>query len=310
MVDTLYYGVMTLKLRPVKWFRGLTDFAQQVLGLVLILILAALGWWGFRSYTAPQHVFEGMIRNNLSTNGVIRHSSSTSGSQKVDQYLQLSFVGPMTARNVATVSQDAEGTKSKVTTETIGTLTADYSRYVSVETTQKNADGKLPDFSQVKNVWGKTEDVSSLQYLNQGVLGIIPFGNINGSSKQELVRQFVAAYEVDYGKVKQEVVNGRKSWVYPVKLHTDKYVTAVKSLSKQLGAGDQPSLDPRAYQQSPPINLTIAVDKLSRQLVQVTYTDAKQKEDYSSYGITAPIALPTKTVPFADLQKQLQEIVQ
>lgn len=302
---------MRISFHPVRWFKSLTDFAQQVLVLLVVVLLAVLGWSWFRSYTSPRAVFEGMLRNNLSTTGVIRQGTTDGEGQKMEQYLQLSFAGPAAARNVVTVTQTGENNeKSTVKTETIGTATADYSRYLAVTTTQKGASGKTPDFTDVVNVWGKSENRESLQYLTQAVLGVIPFANLPSENKAALVNGLASAYEVDYGKVKQQTVNGRKTWVYPVKVHTDKYVVTLKQISQALGLGDQPSLLATDFQNSPPIELSIAVDKLSRQLVQVTYTGTKQVENYSGYGLTTPIALPEKTVPFEQLQQRLQQAAQ
>lgn len=301
---------MHISLHPIRWFKSLTEFAQQVLVLVIIILLVVLGWGWYRMYTNPRQVFEGMLRNNLSTNGVIRQGGSDSDGQKMEQYLQLSFVSPVAARNIVTITQKAENGNTTIKTETIGTINADYSRYLEVTTNQKNANGQVPNFKDVINVWGKNEDKANLQYLTQATLGVIPFANLNSANKIELVKGLIAAYEVDYSKVKQQTTNGRKTWVFPVKVRTDKYVVTLKQISKAMGLGDQPSLVPADYVGSPPIELNIAVDKHSRQLVQVSYKDSKQVENYSAYGLRNPIALPEKTVPFEQLQQRLQNIAQ
>lgn len=301
---------MSQPIRPLKLWRELTDFARQALVLLVLLVLIAAGWWIFRQYTKPQAVFEGMIKNNLSTTGVVRQSSQRGEGQQIEHYTQLSFVGPVASQNLVTITRGEGPDKSKVTTETLGTLSADYSRYKEITTNQKNPDGSKPDFSRVINIWGKTDDQANLQYLNQAFLGAVAFANLNGSNKSSLASELIAAYKVDYAQVKSETINGRKSWVYQVKLDTGKYIAVIKKISKSMGLGDQPALDPQESQGSLPISLTIAVDKLSRQLVKVTYVDGKQEENYLSYGLRQPIDAPDQSITFAELQDRLEQTIQ
>jgi hypothetical protein len=214
------------------------------------------------------------------------------------------------ARNVVQVKQTGGDIKSTVKTETIGTLSADYSRYLEISTTQQAASGQPADFSKVENIWGKNDQLATTHYLRQANLGLIPFGNVSGGDTDVLINALLNSYQVDYRSVTMKVVNGRQVWVYSVKVDMDKYIAVLKRISKAVGLGDQPDLNAEVYKDQPDIAVNVAVDKASRQLVQLTYAATKETEDYSAYGLDRPVQLPTQTIPFTELQDRLQQIPQ
>ncbi len=292
--------VITLTIRPSQ------TISMIVAGVILFAVFSVL--WVQKIYNGPQQVFWGMVQNNLRTSGVTKRSVSDQGGQKVDQYTQLSFVDPIASRSYVDLSQGGGENSTAVKSETIGTKTADYSRYITIRTNQKSQDGKSMNFDTVQGVWGKTDQIGSTQYYRQAALGLLVFANLDRDSATKITKtirdqQILVA---DYSKTKSDTINGKHVWTYAVKLDIAKYITVLKENAKILPIGNIDELDPEQYKSNPPVDLKISVGKYSRQIVQ-TETPDGQKEDYLAYGLKTPIVLPEKTIPISELQKRLQQ---
>ncbi len=277
---------------------------------LIIFIVSGVMWWR-QVYNNPRRVFETMLSNNLSTQGVTRSSKSVSEGTPIDKTEQISFVPKIASRTLVIIDQKApDGASTSITSETIGTLSQDYSRYIKINTSQKNAEGKPLDYSKVINIWGKSDSLQGEpQNFSQATLGLIPFANLNESTKNKVleVMNKTNAYEVDYSKVEPKVVGNKAALVFPVKVNTAGYVEALKIVAKATGLGDTPGLDPKSYKDQPPIEIKIIIDKHSRHILEVDYGQ-DQKEQYSAYGLSLPIELPNKTIPINELQQKVQDI--
>lgn len=282
-----------------------TPLAISIVALA-ILVVSSLMWWT-KVHDSPNRVFNGMLRNNLSVTSVTRTTTSLqdTGFSKVEQ---ISFVSPSATHALITIDQPEESGGSKVRTETIGTLTNDFSRYLSISTSQKSESGKDLDFSSVKGVWGKTEGGARPAYFAEAMQGIVPFANLGPVARDQVIESIktTKAYEVDFANVKPKRIGRKSALVYPVKVNLEAYVTIIKDLSKSAGVPDTSSLNPEDYKGQPPIEISLTVDKLSRQVLEVSY--GQQSEEYTSYGLKNPVALPTKTIPAESLQQKVQEI--
>ena len=282
----------------------------QVISLVaaIILISTSLVWWT-KVHNNPRRVFEGMLNNNLSTASVTRTTTASDGSG-LDKQEQVSFVPPYGMHSIVTVTQEGSDiSSSRVVTETIGTLAEDYSRYLSINTTQKGKSGKQLDFRSIQGTWGKTGiENGNPKYFSQSILGLIPFANLDTKTRQDTLNQLNSnkTYVVDYSKVKPSKYKGKSALVFPVKVDAKGYVGVLKKLSKNLGVADTNGLDPESYAGQPPIEISITVDKASRHVLEVTY--GQQKEVYSSHGLSLPVQTPTKSIPVDQLQQKVREI--
>lgn len=283
-----------------------TPLAISIVALA-ILVASSLMWWT-KVHDSPNRVFNGMLKNNLSVLSVTRTTTSLqdTGFSKVEQ---ISFVSPSATHALVTIDQSEESGGSKVRTETIGTLTNDFSRYLSISTSQKSESGKELDFSSVKGVWGKTEgDGSQPAYFAEALQGIVPFASLGPVARDQAIESIktTKAYEVDFVNVKPKRIGRRSALVFPVKVNLEAYVKIIKDISKRAGVPDTSSLNPEDYKGQPPIEISLTVDKLSRQVIEVSY--GQQREEYSAYGLKNPVLLPTKTISAEALQQKVQEI--
>lgn len=274
----------------------------------LVFTFAGISWWR-HVYNSPHRVFEAMMSNNLSTSGVTRETKNEQAGSTIDKLEKISFVPEAGAQSLINIKQSGNGAESDVQTETMGTVTADFSRYNKITTSQKNAEGKGLDYSSIQNIWGKSvPGESQPQYFSQAVLGIVPFANLNPETKTKVLKVLSdkKAYEVDYSGVKPLRINGKSALVFPVSVDTAGYVEALNIIIESLGLQGA-KLDPAQYKGQPPISITLTVDKLSRHLIEASIS-GQQKETYSAYGVTTALQYPDKTIPVSQLQQKVQAI--
>jgi hypothetical protein len=280
----------------------------------LLLLLSGWLWWQY-IYQSPQNVFAAMLQNGLSSPGVTKTVNQTSQDGSLKAVTQLAFGSQNYAHSVSTVSQPGTGSQEQsVTTETIGTLSAQYVRYSNINTGVRN-DGKKPDFSKVQDVWGKADvdssaPPSSNRMLVEGIIGTVPVANLSASQRQELLKLINdnKVYATDYAVIKKKEA-GRNLYVYSVKINPQAYIKMLQTFTAQVGLGAVDGLDSASYANAQPINADFSVDPVSHQLVKISYKDGSDRvETYESYGAVPNINLPTNPIPLAELQQRVQQI--
>jgi hypothetical protein len=292
---------------------------MYALGAV-ILIGSAWLWWT-RLYLSPQRVFWDMFSTSLSTRGVSIETEQSTGQGTVKQTVQYELGPTNRAHSLTTLSQGA----TKVRTEIIGTKDADYTRYISIDTDQKNATGKAIDVSKVVGMWTKSDDAvqtetqsSGHQLLAQAALGIglpigsvpVPIGELPPKARAKLLEQIKnqGIYETSFQNVTKRTVNGRLQYVYDVKMQTILYVRLMKQFASQLGLHELDKVDPNAYQSTEPLQMRLVVDARSRQLTAVEREGTDYKQVYSGYGVVVDAPIPAKTISTNELQQRLQAL--
>jgi hypothetical protein len=280
---------------------------------IVLLVVAGLVWWNF-VYQSPSRVFEGMLQNNLQTSSVTKHQISTTNGQSAEQYLRLQLGGTNASQWLVTLKQAG----SNVTTESIGTPSAGYIRYVHLATSQTQTNGKPYNFSSILGVWGKTDVKSggpqaqlfSQSLLDVGTAPIPPIGNLSPDNQQNVL-QFMhdqAIFTPDYSTMQRTTLDGRRVYVYSVSVKLAPYLRMMQAFAHDNGLKDLDNINPSDYQTVPPVTLVFMVDTLSHQLRKVSYEAAKFTESYSDYGLTSSIVIPTKTIPVTELQTRLQKL--
>ena len=292
-----------VKKSPITWL---------VAAAAVILIVSVWVWWN-SVYMSPRRIFWGMMANNLATESVTRHIKQEGNGQTLDQYIQLQFGALNASRSLIVAKQPEQNGKSEVTSETIGTTKNDYSQYIDIKTSQRNAQGKPVDTSKVVRIWGKTDKPKAgqqalTQYFQQSVLGIVPFANLTSSERQKLLQllQEKNVYDISRQQPKTNKLHGRAVYIYTVSINPKAYIEMLLAFTKALGI-DIPNLDPSAYESSQPLKAKFTIDKLSRQLRKVSYSEGGQEEEFSAHGLEQPIALPTKTIPIGELQNRVRQ---
>lgn len=298
------YKKIFAKKYVVRWFIG---------GGVVLLLVAGGLWWCKLSIT-PERVFWGMIDQSFQTTGVTMSSTSMQGEASLEQHLQYS----LGTQNRALANTTLRQGEAVVTTETLGTIGADYTRYAHIQTERTNTDGGPLDLSNILNVWAKTEQpAGTSQVLSQTMLGLsvplgsipVPIGNLTPEQRQQLIGQIKneGVYEVPFKEVKKEKQNGRLYYTFQVKIQSIPYVHLMKEFAKQIGLHDLEQLDPNEYQ-GDPLTVEIKVDARAKQIVEVFIPTTDSRQTFSSYNIPVSTEVPTNSVSAEELQQRLNKL--
>ncbi len=282
-----------------------------VVGVFLIVAFAWL-WWRF-VFTSPNHVFWGMIDNSLTTYSITKQTTLQESAESLDQATQINLGAQNAVESRVVLTQKDDQSKSEVTTENIGFIDSDYSRYVKITTDQKNAAGQTADFSKVLGVWGKSsakDDQQSPQYFRQSLAGVIPIANLNPEQRAHMIslmRQ-KSVYSPEYDKVKKETVDGHSAYTYDVNVNLKPYIEVLQEIAKESGLGKIEGLDAEQYNGAPPVKLTITIGKVSHQLIKVKFEGNGREESYKSFGLARPIQTPQGAISLTELQQRVQSV--
>jgi hypothetical protein len=282
--------------------------------VILAVIILGISGWAYWRYilTNPNRVFDRMLSNSLSTTSVTKVTAQSEGEQKLDQTIQLTI---QPTKQIHSTNILDQGNQTVVTTESIGVPSADYVRYNSIKTEQKNAAGKDFDFSQVLGTWGKLvaddQQGSAPQLFNQTVLGVVPMANLTRAQKADLLALMKKnnVYKYTYKADKNSTVMGHKSYTYDVEVDPVAYINLLKTFAKNdLQMNDLDSVDAEQYAGTAALQFEFKIDVLSGQLTEVTYKDSDRKETYSAYGAKVAVPVPRNTIDLGELQARLQQI--
>jgi hypothetical protein len=290
-----------------------SDASRLLVVCGVIILLTGVWLWWHNIFTNPDQVFWKMMGNNLSTVSVTKHVVEDSEGQKIDQYSQLKFGSQNAARNLVTITQTTDAGKSMVKSESIGTLSNDYSRYITIDSSEKTAAGQPYDFSKVTGVWGKSadnQDSTQTVYFRQAALNsVVPFGWLDPGARSSLLDQMKTKriYNLS-GNTQKKKENGKLVYVYTVDINAQAYIAMLQEYVNKLGLDVGQALDPSAYEGIAPIRVDFTVDPYSRQLKKIHYEASNRDEEFMSYGLSDPIAIPGQTIPIEELQNKLQNL--
>lgn len=268
---------------------------------LLIAAVIFLWFWYNQSYLKPSSVFWGTISNNLNTGFVTRTSSQTQGAQRLTQINDLQFTPELLARSI--VRLENTETNEKVVTETIGTPTADYLRYVEIDSEQS----RVTDNSAIGS-WAKREAGQNTQpqILTDALLGnVLMFGDLSKSDRKQLVDDLQKnnAFQ-KYDIIKKKTVGGQRVYTYNVVLNLDAYANIYKTYLKMLGQ-EKLAEQIGAQQSGATYQFELDVIAASRVPLKLSVPDSENAEYYSNIGARQPIAIPQTNQTISELQAKL-----
>lgn len=303
--------------RPMaKLSKSRTTSTKLIVAAVVIFTATSIyAWWQY-SYTNPTKVFNRMVANNLATPSVTKSSVEVAGDQSLTQKAIIVTTPKQYVASQSTLIQGEGEQKTEVVTETLAYTNEEFTRYLSITTSQKSISGKPFDFSGVLGLWGVTtqEDAddggNSPQTFSQAVLGIVPVGGLNAANRKELASYIKSndVFGIDYSSVKKEWKNNRLVYTYQGSVKPVPYVTMLKTFSHSIGLTQLDSIDPQQYKNSASINFSLDVDVISGQMTNINYSDSERTDEFSAYGYRPVIKTPTNVVPIYELQSRLQQI--
>ncbi|MCA9325408.1 hypothetical protein KDA23_05105 [Candidatus Saccharibacteria bacterium] len=278
-----------------------------VIGITVTMILTSF-WWT-QAYQSPQRAFRDMLVNNLTTTSVTKSELSSNDTRNILQHVTISLGAVSAARWLVTLQSG----NTSVTTESIGTPSSGYLRYLEIQDTNKSH-----NYAPIINVWSKGDSNTSLGLLfSQALLDVNsapvpPIGNPSKEIRDEILDYIdsEAVFTPDYSNVKTGTVNGRKVYALNVEVKLAPYLRMMQAFAEAYGLSALQDIDPTQYQAVPAAKVSIAIDKLSHTMVRVQYSAANFVETYSDYGLTQPLTVPTAQLKVSELQKRFDSIQQ
>jgi len=305
---------MSLSDRPIPKILDRPLWHFYVAGAI-VLVLSGWLWWA-KFYTAPTHVFWSMVNNSLSAERFVTEVEHAGEEGNVKQVIHTD-TGRAQAHSYLQFSQG--GTKIKK--EVIGTRTADFTRFLAIDSDQKGKNGKPVDVSGILGVWSKSDGtsqtettVSDHQLYAQAVLGVglplgsvpVPVGKVSARERQAIVERMKSEqiYQPNYAAVKKERKNGRLLYTYEVKMQAILYIRLMQAFGALQNLDELAKVDPNTYSDSGLVSVKITVDAVSHRLAAV---DSGQgfTQRYTAYDVPLVVSLPQKTIPASELQRRL-----
>lgn len=280
--------------------------SMVVAGVILLAISLPL-WW-FKVYLSPERAFIDMLKNNLTTTSVTKTISLANSKKTLQQKIQLQTGSTKAAYWFVTAKQ---GTNT-VTTESIGTPSADYVRYTDIS----GKDAKIKKaYHSVLNVWGKNSPGGSL--FSEAVLDVnyaptMPIGSLTSNERQSML-DFIKSqhvFGVDYSKVKSVTVEGRPAYQYTVSVSQAAYVRLMQAFATDLGLTALQDVSASQYQNQPPATITASVDKRTHTLLRLSYARSGYSATYRDYGVHRHVTLPSKTIPLDQLKQRVTKLTE
>lgn len=288
------------------------SFAQSVFLLLFasIGLFGVSGWYWYQNVlTDPQRIISDMLDKSLQTSSVYKTVTQKGDGNDVNQSVYVSFTPQTLAQSITNLKEDANGAKTSVTTETIGTKNADYVQYSALSISGRNAD---QNFDSVLNTWGKRESSAESQqpvsFLNDALFAVVPFGNLDTGQRNVLKDEInkVNLYKTE--KTKTDFNYGRPFVNYDVNIAPKALVQVLAKYVELTGVGDASELKPELYEDAPDIQVKLQVDMLSRHVRTIEFAGTGRLETYAGYNAKNKVELPTKTISIDELQSRVSKI--
>lgn len=285
--------------------RVLSRLPKLITGLAIIILIVSCISWVRLVRNNPDRVFYGAIENSLKTRSLTKSSESI-GSKEITGLR----VSPELIASTMTTRSGEDGTTVKA--ESINTKDADYARWVSIKTDQKNKKGETLNFDKILNVWGKSpvEQTNQVSQLQIALLsGVVLAGNLDVHARDSLIRVMreEKVYEFDKKNVKREVVNNRPVYSYEVKVKPVGFYKLLKRYGEITGIQPLKDIDPSNFEKMPEATYKIDVDLWGQHIIAVT-DPSGMIENFSNYGALLNIKPPKDTIPLEELEAKLQSI--
>lgn len=283
-----------------------------LIGLLLLLGSGAL--WYRQLYSKPERVFWGMIDNNLQTAGVTREILQNTSNGRSVEISQLTFGQVPGVLSTETIEQRGSFGMVSIELEGIGTLNDDFRRYVEINN-PSGVENMPLDYSRLYGKWvhanaqqGQTA-TQPAQLLSKVMLNTVIFGNLPRDVRGEIMQALRdgKVYEVNYDTAKRTSQDGRPTQIFDVSINPRALAGVLRDFGTKIGLKGAESLQPNSYGDQP-IAMSVAIDVHSRQLKSLTYKSGNIQERFYSYGVRAPLALPTSSIDLQTFTRTLTEI--
>ena len=269
-----------------------TVLAIVLTGIVVFAIVSYFGWT--KVYENPARVFWDGIANDLATSQVIRQINEQSTGTTLSETIRLNLSGGDLAQANTTLTNLG----SSISTETIGTPYADYVKYTDIIDKAHNQKVIPLSLRSLIGVWVKhspgTLKSPLTHLLGQSILGVVPTAYIPEPQRQALMVLAHKAFKPDLSTVSTRTINGKRAYVYRVKISAVNYAEFVSTFCSDEGFGRPAFLRPGNFSAGSTYDLQFSINPQSHEILQINYGHG-HVENYSGYGVPTSITIPTHT---------------
>lgn len=275
---------------------------------LFIFAVSGSAWWYF-VYSSPERVFWRSIENSLNVTSVSQQIMGNPDAGIPRQFLRLQLSPESAAEGLQQLFRSGDRQEPAVTMELRGNTSADFANLQQVD--GNDAAGKPVDINAVRGKWAQISPEGQAQIYPRLVFGYVPFANISSSPRQSIMRENIqnpGVYKPDYASIQRINNNGRPVIAYNVDIDPYSYILMLQKIGPYVISRQVEQYDAEQFKGAAPVNVQIAVDLLSSQIIYIKQ-QGQEETSIHSYGLlTEPVKMPTDLVPVEKLQEKLQAL--
>jgi hypothetical protein len=255
---------------------------------------------------SSEQIFNEALSNQMQSDSIYRSKVIEQGKTTQSQVTQVQFGGTdgPVSRDVVKISNSANGQKSSVETEGVGTKDADYIRYISLETNGNKSDSKILG----KWASNQSTEEQSAQFLDNAVFGSpVISGVSNPEVRKELMQKIIDSGSFKIEKTDTNVkVNGQQVYKYTAQINLKTYIPIFQEYLKSVGMEDAAS-KLSAPRQDSYLPLTLFVDPTTKTIIKAENSEggAAAEEYYTKTKYIVPPYVPKVGITVNELQEGL-----
>lgn len=271
----------------------------------MILFVFSGYMWNRFILGSDNRVFWDSISNSLSTDGVQIVADDSVDNKVLKVTIRLDTYGDLGAE-ARSEYKDAEADSI---IRTVSTKQKDYLYY------EKNENTTQPRLKEFEGTWvdiGVADQTESKTLADQFTNGsLILVGNLAATDRKALVKQMQndSVYTI-VGYEGSRQIGGEDASVFRVKINSIGFNISLKKYLNSLGLTEAASQIGETSAEGLQPEVEIAVNKRDRRVVATGYPtlDSIGAREYSDWGTTYTIELPTQSITADELQKKLDTI--
>ena len=255
---------------------------------------------------SSEQIFNEALSNQMQSDSIYRSKVIEQGKTTQSQITQVQFGGAdgPVSRDVVKISNSANGQKSSVETEGVGTKDADYIRYISLETNGNKSDSKILG----KWASNQSTEEQSAQFLDNAVFGSpVISGVSNPEVRKELMQKIIDSGSFKIEKTDTNVkVNGQQVYKYTAQINLKTYIPIFQEYLKSVVMEDAAS-KLSAPRQDSYLPLTLFVDPTTKTIIKAENSEggAAAEEYYTKTKYIVPPYVPKVGITVNELQEGL-----
>ena len=255
---------------------------------------------------STDQVFNEALSNQMQSDSIYRSKVIEQGKTTQSQVTQVQFGGQdgPVSRDVVKISNTANGQKSSVETEGVGTNDADYIRYVSLETNGNKSDSKILG----KWAANKATEEQSAQFLDNAVFGSPVISGVPSAKiRKELMQEITKTGSFKIEKVDTNAtVNGQTAYKYTAKINLKTYIPIFQQYLRSVGMEEAASKI-SAPRQDSFLPITLFVDPTTKTIIKAENSEggATAEEYYTKTKYIVPPSVPKVGITVSELQEGL-----